>query len=411
MALNPAMTGSTHKADIAIVGGGLAGSMAALVLGRAGYNVALIDIHAAYPPDFRCEKFANEQIDLLRGLGLFDEIAVLTTPVPEMVVARFGRLVERTGRPEYGFAYEHVVNALRAKLPRNVAFIVGRAAALATGRDRQRATLSSGEVIEARLIVLATGLGDALRQGLGIARHVIRDRHSLSAGFDVAPAPGETFGFPALTYFGERTAERMAYVSFFPIGDAMRVNLFCYRGHDGEWAKAFKSAPRATLFAAMPGLRRFVGDFQTTGKVKIRVVDLQRVENVRRDGVVLVGDAFQTTCPAAGNGVTRVLTDVDRLCNTHVPRWLASAGMGAEKIAQFYDDDVKVECDRKTAHAAEYCRHFSINDGPFWRARRWRAYLRPRARAWIARARSRVGGLTPFSVQGRGAKPAAWQSE
>jgi 2-polyprenyl-6-methoxyphenol hydroxylase-like FAD-dependent oxidoreductase len=401
------MVSATCKADVAIVGGGLAGSMAALVLGRAGYSVALVDIHAVYPPDFRCEKFANEQIGLLRGLGLFDELSALTTPAPDMVVARFGQIVERTGNPEYGFYYERIVNALRAALPANVSFIVGRAAELATGPDRQRVTLSNGDLIAARLIVLASGPGDALRQSLGIERRMIRDRHSLSAGFDVAPARGETFGFPALTYFGERTAERMAYVSFFPIGDGMRVNLFCYRGYDGEWGRAFKNAPRETLFAAMPGLRRFVGDFQVTGKVKMRVVDLYRVDNVRRDGVVLIGDAFQTTCPAAGNGVTRVLTDVTRLCTVHVPRWFASAGMGAEKMAQFYEDEVKVSCDLRAADAAEYCRHFSIKDGPLWRARRLKAYLRPGARRWIARTRSGVRSLTLFSAQEKGARPAA----
>ena len=44
------------RIEIAIVGGGLAGSLAAAMLGRAGRDVVLIDPHAVYPPDFRCEK-------------------------------------------------------------------------------------------------------------------------------------------------------------------------------------------------------------------------------------------------------------------------------------------------------------------------------------------------------------------
>jgi 2-polyprenyl-6-methoxyphenol hydroxylase-like FAD-dependent oxidoreductase len=401
----------THKADVAVVGAGLAGALAALILGRAGYRVALIDIHAAFPPEFRCEKLANEQLDLLRGLALFEEITALTTPVDDMVVARFGRIVERTGKPEYGFHYERMVNAVRAKLPPQVDFIVGRVAALATSPDLQRAVLSSGAAVEARLIVLASGLGDSLRAALGITRRLIRDKHSLSIGFDMAPAPGERFEFPALTYYGERTAERMAYASFFPIDDAMRANVFCYRGHDGAWGRTFKTAPRETLFAAMPGLRRFVGDFEVLGSVKLRVADLYAVENVRQAGVVLVGDAFQTTCPAAGNGVTRVLTDVGRLCTVHLPRWLSTPGMDAGKIAQFYDDEVKVACDRMTAHAAEYCRNFSISDAPMWRARRWRAYLRPRARRFIAATRARLPVARPISAPERGARGAASPSE
>jgi 2-polyprenyl-6-methoxyphenol hydroxylase-like FAD-dependent oxidoreductase len=389
----PSMAGRT--VDVAIVGAGLSGSLAALLLGQAGYRVALIDIHAVYPPDFRCEKFANEQLDLLRGLGLFESLTALTTPAPEMFVARFGRLVERTGKPEYGFYYEKLVNAVRAQLPADVAFVAGRAADIRTGHDVQQVMLSSGDVIEARLVVLASGLGDALRQKLGIARQAIRDKHSLSIGFDAAPAPGEAFGFPALTYYGERTRERMAYVSFFPIGDAMRVNLFCYRTHNGDWARAFRERPQAALLAVMPGLRKFVGDFQVVSKVKIRTVDLFSVTGFRRDGVVLIGDAFQSTCPAAGNGVTRVLTDVGRLCNVHVPRWFASPGMGQDKISEFYDDPVKTNCDLQCARAAEYCRSFSIDDGALWRARRWRAYLRPRMRARIGRRASASFGPAP----------------
>ena len=45
-----------RETDVAIVGGGLAGSTAAAMLGRAGIPAVLIDPHPTYPPDFRCEK-------------------------------------------------------------------------------------------------------------------------------------------------------------------------------------------------------------------------------------------------------------------------------------------------------------------------------------------------------------------
>ena len=48
--------------DIAIVGGGLAGSTAAAMLGRAGIDAVLIDPHTVYPPDFRCEKLDASQV-------------------------------------------------------------------------------------------------------------------------------------------------------------------------------------------------------------------------------------------------------------------------------------------------------------------------------------------------------------
>lgn len=45
-----------QQTDIAIIGGGLAGSTAAAMLGHAGISTLLIDPHKVYPPDFRCEK-------------------------------------------------------------------------------------------------------------------------------------------------------------------------------------------------------------------------------------------------------------------------------------------------------------------------------------------------------------------
>ena len=52
-----------RETDVVIVGGGLAGSTAAAMLGRAGIAAVLIDPHPTYPPDFRCEKLdASQQI-------------------------------------------------------------------------------------------------------------------------------------------------------------------------------------------------------------------------------------------------------------------------------------------------------------------------------------------------------------
>jgi len=78
----------------------------------------------------------------------------------------------------------------------------------------------------------------------------------------------------------------------------MRANLFCYRGHDVAWARAFRETRATPLFATMPSLRRLIGDIEIVGKAKIRRTDLYVSENHRRAGVVLVGDAFQSSCPA-----------------------------------------------------------------------------------------------------------------
>src|SRR5215471_7890508 len=69
-----------RQTDVAIVGGGLAGSTAAAMLGRAGVNAILVDPHPLYPKDFRCEKLDASQVVLLRKTGLADAVLRAATP-------------------------------------------------------------------------------------------------------------------------------------------------------------------------------------------------------------------------------------------------------------------------------------------------------------------------------------------
>jgi 2-polyprenyl-6-methoxyphenol hydroxylase-like FAD-dependent oxidoreductase len=110
---------------------------------------------------------------------------------------------------------------------------------------------------------------------------------------------------------------------------------------------------------------------------------------------VLVGDAFGTSCPAAGTGTNKVFTDVERLCNVHVPRWFATAGMGADKIAAFYADPVKRACDQQSFAKAFHLRALSIDQSLSWRLRRWSRFV----------VRLAIGTARRFAVPARAHAP------
>ena len=95
----------------------------------------------------------------------------------------------------------------------------------------------------------------------------------------------------------------------------------------------------------------------------------------RQPGIVLVGDAFATTCPVTGTGTDKVFTDVAQLCNVHIPAWLATEGMGEDKIASFYDDPVKQACDAWSMAKAFSFRKVTIETGLYWRAQRRARFL------------------------------------
>jgi 2-polyprenyl-6-methoxyphenol hydroxylase-like FAD-dependent oxidoreductase len=163
----------------------------------------------------------------------------------------------------------------------------------------------------------------------------------------------------------------------------MRANLFTFLDYRDPWARDLRRAPKATLLRTLPRLARFLGDFQVIDGVQNWIMDLCAVENFERDGVVLIGDSFQTSCPAAGTGVSRLLTDVERLCTVHLPRWLASPGMGLDKIAQFYRDPAKQAADARALRLAHYRRSLTLETGLRWAVHRQQVLLRRRALGWV----------------------------
>ena len=361
--------------DIAIVGGGLAGSTAAAMLGRAGVPTLLIDPHTSYPPELRCEKLGGDQIDLLRKTGLADATLRATTLDGEVWEARFGHVVAKKPSDQHGVMYDTLVNTLRAQIPPEVETIHAKAAAVSNSEERQKVVLSNGEEISARLVVLANGLNVGIRHALGLKRRIISECHSITLGFDVEPVGRTAFSFPALTYWPKRSSSRMAYLTLFPIGAAMRANLMVYREMTDPWLSRFRQAPEETMRAMMPGLQRMMGEFKVRGPIKIRPADLYTTEGHVQPGIVLVGDAFSTSCPAAGTGTTKVFTDVERLCNSYIPRWLSTEGMGAQKIAGFYNDPEKTACEARSLAKAHHLPSLSIENGLRWRAERWARFV------------------------------------
>jgi 2-polyprenyl-6-methoxyphenol hydroxylase-like FAD-dependent oxidoreductase len=282
---------------------------------------------------------------------------------------------------------------LRAALRPPARFVVGKVADIATGPDRQLVRLADGTGIDARLVVLATGLGDAVRRKIGIRRVETSKAHSLSLAVTLAH-PAASYPFESLTYFGTGPQSRLAYLTLFPIEALMRANVFVYRAAGEPWTRAFRQHPAAALRELAPEIAELCAGFATAGPVELRSIDLFVPEGHRRDGVVLVGDAFCTSCPAPGVGIQRVMTDVERLCRVHLPRWLETPGMPQAKIATFYDDPVKTATDANAIAASWRARAMATEIGLRWTARRLATNLIRRA-IYAGRKPARLAGSSP----------------
>jgi 2-polyprenyl-6-methoxyphenol hydroxylase-like FAD-dependent oxidoreductase len=199
--------------DIAIIGGGLAGSTAAAMLGRAGIPTLMIDPHETYPFDFRAEKLSGDsQLGRFERTGLAEPVLRTATHDGENWIARFGYLLHKSPSREYGIMYDALIMAIRAEITAPAERLYAKVTDVSTSAERQKLTLSDGETISARLVVLANGLNVGLRRNLGIERQIISACHSISIGFDLVPVGRPAFDFPALTYFSERVSDRIPYL-------------------------------------------------------------------------------------------------------------------------------------------------------------------------------------------------------
>ncbi|RAZ72675.1 FAD-dependent oxidoreductase [Mesorhizobium atlanticum] len=367
----PAAPPGRTEVEVAIVGAGLAGTVLAITLARAGRKVALIDPHRVHHDEFRAEKTRAEQMGLFEKLGLGSVFRSISTPMTDLHIFRFGQLFERKQTFEYAFSYAPLVNGMRAALPPEVLLTVGKVAEVSTGPDRQRLVLTDGSVIDARLLVVATGYSEAVRRAIGVERIEESKAHSLTMGFDLAISPQE-FGLQSLTFYGRRIADRIAFLTIFRIGERLRANMFVYRTVADPWVRAFRENPQQMLLDLMPEIAERCGNFAVASEVEVRQVSLTTTQGHRRDGVVFIGDAFVTTCPAQGDGIHRVLTDVECLSSTHIPAWLATPGMVADKICAFYDDPIKIAADTRALRASIYAKRITTETGLEWRLRRLR---------------------------------------
>ena len=365
----------TIQTDVAIVGGGIAGSTAAVLLQNAGIKAVLIDPHAVLPKDFRCEKFNRDQMEMLERIGIADNIYSACTPIEDIWIARQGKLVNKMHYPHYGFSYETAINSIREYLEGTEKLVLGKVKTIHSCETGNRLILADGNQVEAKLVVMANGLNPGLRKQLDISQTMLSKQHEMAIGFDIMPVEGNEFEFDSFTFWPEKASEKLAYFTAFKSGNSYRVNTFGYWEKDDVFMTDIKQNPEQALTRLMPSLEKLIGKFKVDGRVHVRPVDLYQNHPEKCDGIVFVGDAYSTSCPGAGTGTSKAVTDVEILCSKYIPQWLDQNKFDAKALSEFYQDEAKRQSDASSLSEAYFLKSLSLEKSLIWGARRWMRYF------------------------------------
>lgn len=356
------------SSEIIVVGAGLAGTVASAVLGRRGWRVILVDPRPCCPPVLKAEKIDQEPVRLLRKFGLLASMLPYAGQVREVRTAYNGRVFKTFPFEQYGIAYADMVNALRADMPPEVEFLSGRVETIANSNGLQQVRLVGGRQLVARLVVLASGINNGIQAHLSFRRRLFQREQSCVFGFTVSPADGQAFSFDSLTYYSIDPTTNVDYLTLFRFRETMRANLFVFRALSDPWAREFVKEPERMLHTCLAKLDRVTGKLRVVSRVESGRAGLCRLEGDPPPGVAAIGDCFQSVCPSTGMGLEKILTDVEALSEC-VPDWMATPGMGSDKLAKFYSHPRKLAVDSRALQRAHHHR-LAVTDTSL----RWRVY-------------------------------------
>lgn len=313
----------TDRCDIAVVGGGPVGVVAALALHQAGFSVQLVEQGGPPPPfdptqyDSRVYAVAASSAGLLERLGVWPTIAAARiSPYHQMQVwaraAELGLLFDAAdgGQAALGWIVEQELIRTAAwqrlgDVPVRTGVQVLAVQLPEAGGDDTHGVLQlgNGEQLRARLVVAADGADSPLREQAGIETVTWRyAQRAIVAQLTLAEAPaGRAF---------QRFLET-GPLAFLPLADGR--HSIVWSADTARAAELLALDDRAFAAALAEASQHALGEVTALGARSAFPLRLLHARDYHRAGLVLVGDAAHAIHPLAGQGANLGFADVAEL--------------------------------------------------------------------------------------------------
>ena len=308
--------------DVVIIGGGMAGASCALGLKQSNkqLSIAVIEaneVSANYHPSFddRSIALAQQSVQYLKSINAFDCQAPFAAAIKKVTVSdrgHFGKThidCQEYGHDALGYVVE--VNPFGRSLHQQLTrtdvslFCPDTVAKLEYQSDFANITLSSGEQLSAKLVVIADGAHSQSRKLANIEFNTrAYQQAAIIANIEVAGGHHH-HAFERFTEHGP--------MALLPMSNNRYSLVWCMEPEQIEHTMALEDD--AFLAALQKAFGYCGGAFSKVGMRASYPLVYGKAESLSSHRTVLIGNAGHAIHPIAGQGFNLGLRDVQLLCD------------------------------------------------------------------------------------------------
>ncbi|GKW54772.1 2-octaprenyl-6-methoxyphenyl hydroxylase [Pseudoalteromonas sp. NCCP-2140] len=308
--------------DVVIIGGGMAGASCALGLKQSNkqLSIAVIEaneVSADYHPSFddRSIALAQQSVQYLKSINAFDCQAPFAAAIKKVTVSdrgHFGKThidCQEYGHDALGYVVE--VNPFGRSLHQQLTrtdvslFCPDTVAKLEYQSDFANITLSSGEQLSAKLVVIADGAHSQSRKLANIEFNTrAYQQAAIIANIEVADGH-HNHAFERFTEHGP--------MALLPMSNNRYSLVWCMEPEQIEHTMTLEDD--AFLAALQKAFGYCGGSFSKVGMRASYPLVYGKAESLSSHRTVLIGNAGHAIHPIAGQGFNLGLRDVQLLCD------------------------------------------------------------------------------------------------